>query len=380
MKTIVLITNIPTPYRIPLFNLLNKEIERYGWNLHVIFSSKGYKRRQFELNEQDFKFKYTFLDGGKYSIGKDAEKTFFFYRGLWRQLKTIQPAHIIASGFSPATLMCTLWNLVKGTPFSIWSGTIEKGNRKTPWWRRIFRKLLLSRASSFIAYGSMAAQYLEKLGAPKERIHIAINTVDTTFFSRETDAVRQKNSGNKLFTFACIGYLVPRKNVHKVIEAARLLSERRRDFKINIIGDGISKSQLERTVNEYNLNDIISFTGYIQKQGLPAQLAITDVLLFQTDFDIWGLVLNEAMAAGVACLVSPNAGASYDLIKEGVTGFINDYSLAEKTARKMEWMIDNPAIVKEIGTKAAIFITETATLNNSVNGFIRSIQQQEPSK
>lgn len=48
--------------------------------------------------------------------------------------------------------------------------------------------------------------------------------------------------------------------------------------------------------------------------------------LFQTDFDIWDLVLVEAMSAGLPCISSIHAGATHDLIKDGVTGFAMNLS------------------------------------------------------
>lgn len=374
MKTIVLITNIPTPYRIPLFNLLAESMSAHGWELHVIFSSKTYKRRKFEINESEFKFKYTILQGGKWSVGEDAEKTYFFYRGLWKILKQIKPWRIISSGFSPATTLAAIWKFFYGTPFIIWSGTIELGERKTSWWRRQFRKLLLHRASSFITYGSLAADYLEKLGAKKERIHIALNTVDTTFFRTSTDVERRKIKEAEAFTFLYLGYLVPRKNVHKVLEAACLLHKKRGDFRITIIGDGISRPDLEKEVSAKNLDTIITFTGYKQKEELPPYLAQADALLFQTDFDIWGLVLNEAMAAGVPCLASTHAGASFDLIKDDINGYLIDFTDIQKTADKMEWMIANREKVKVAGQRASEFIFENAGLSHSVSGFIQAIK------
>jgi len=267
-----------------------------------------------------------------------------------------------------------MYRLSYGTPFLIWSGTIELGNRKTAWWRKIFRKVLLKKASAFITYGTKASAYLEKLGASKDSIHIAINTVDTTFFRDETNAERKKKERPDLFTFAYLGYLVPRKNVHKVIEAAHELLKKRKDFRIIIIGDGISKESLEKEVADQQLSTVIEFRGYLQKQDLPAAFSETNALLFQTDFDIWGLVLNEAMAAGLACLASTQAGAVYDLIQDGVNGFINDFSNIEQTANKMEWMIDNKETVNRIGKNAAVSIEEKASLQHAVTGFMSAIQ------
>ncbi|MBL0096238.1 MAG: hypothetical protein IPP46_06830 [Bacteroidetes bacterium] len=98
---------------------IKRRDENSGNGTTCYFFKPGLQRRKFEINPNDFKFSYTLLDGGKYSVGEDAEKTYFFYRGLWKQLRTIKPWRIISSGFSPATIICAFHKFIYGTPFLI---------------------------------------------------------------------------------------------------------------------------------------------------------------------------------------------------------------------------------------------------------------------
>ena len=82
MQKVVLITNIPTPYRIPLFNELNKQMLQEKMELHVIFSESGYQRRKFEIDFAQIQFPFTILSGGTLTSKKNVEKTYFFYKGL----------------------------------------------------------------------------------------------------------------------------------------------------------------------------------------------------------------------------------------------------------------------------------------------------------
>ena len=376
MKTIVLITNIPTPYRLPLFNEINGQLNEKGMELHVIFSESGYKRRKFEIDFTKVNFKYTILEGGKITSQKDSEKTYFFYSGLWKVLNAIKPAQIIVAGFSSASIITALWSRKNKTPFIIWSGSITTEQRNTSFIRRLIRKQLIQRAYSFIAYGTKAKDYLIRNGAEPSQIQIGINTVDTTFYKEETKKLKSTFLESGIFTFIYLGYLVPRKNVNKVLEAVRLLNEKRSDFRVIIIGDGESKSELMEFSEKNQLNHRIEFTGYKQKQELPYFFAQADALLFQSNFDIWGLVLNEAMAAGICCLSTKNAGASFDLIQENINGMTIDYNQTQAVAEKMNWMIDHREKVKLMGEKAILFINENANLSKSANGFILALKEK----
>ncbi|MBK7965868.1 MAG: glycosyltransferase family 4 protein [Bacteroidetes bacterium] len=353
MQKVVLITNIPTPYRIPLFNELNKQLLVEGMELHVIFSEAGYQRRKFEINFSDFKFPFTILGGGTITSAEDSEKTYFFYKGLWKALKSIHPNKVIVAGFSAACIITASYCSWNKVPFAIWSGSIQTEVRNNSWHRIFIRRQLIKRAKSFIAYGSLATEYLVKMGAQADKVYIGINTVDTTFFSEETAKHKTSISSLQPFTFTYLGYLVPRKNVSQVIDAASHLAKVRKDFKLQIIGDGESKKSLESLSNRLGLDEQIKFTGYKQKNEVPYYFANTNALLYQSDFDIWGLVLNEAMAAGLCCLATINAGATFDLIIENETGLKIDYSLTQKVAEKMNWMMEHPKEVSDMGKKCS---------------------------
>ena len=85
------------------------------------------------------------------------------------------------------------------------------------------------------------------------------------------------------------------------------------------------------------------------------------------------MVLNEAMAAGVPCIVSPNAGAAADLIVEGETGFVCNYNDIDSVVAKIEYLLDRPHEVVRIGENARIYIRNNATLEISASGFVNAV-------
>lgn len=385
LKTIVLVTNIPTPYRVPLFNELDAALRNRGRRLHVIFGAASYARRKFEIDAGTFQFDHTFLDASLIQRG-DTEKTTFLYKGLGKVLHRLAPEKIIVSGFSPATVKIYWRNLIaafmfrKKVPFIIWNGSIEADYRRDGSFKRFFRKILASSASGAVAYGSRAKDYLEKLGIAPSRVFIGVNTVDTTFFSRSTEKIRQQKRAvenpvaHGRIHLLSIGYLSPRKNFHQLIEVMRLLHEHRKDIVLDLVGDGSERKQLENLVKTYGLTDVVHFHGYLQKEALPVLMADATLFLFQTDFDIWGLVLNEAMAAGLPVICSPNAGAAADLIREAETGFIMDFNQPELVAAKIMELLADPEKCRSIGANAAGYISRFAALQNSISGFLKALE------
>jgi glycosyltransferase involved in cell wall biosynthesis len=119
----------------------------------------------------------------------------------------------------------------------------------------------------------------------------------------------------------------------------------------------------------------VLFHGYKQKNDLPYFFAKADLFLFPTKFDIWGLVLNEAMSAGLPCLASLHAGAVHDLITENVTGFKVDFDLTEKVTRQIDFLLSNHDEARRVGTNAENFILEHASINKSTEGFLKAIYE-----
>jgi glycosyltransferase involved in cell wall biosynthesis len=373
MKLIV-VTNIPNPYRIPLFNVLNKQVNSQGDELLVLFGSRGYDARKFKLDLNDCEFNYKILNSVKFGIKKQ-KKTIFTYGRLLRTIIKERPDKVIINSYTLGTMKLFVYSLLTGLKFIVWSGSIANDWKKYSFLRIFQRKMILKRATGCLAYGNLAKQYFESLGCAPSNISIAINTVDVSHFKTVTEYHRKAidtDSTKKHLTY--IGYLSLRKNVKEILIIIKKLFSERNDFVLDIIGDGNQRSSLEEFVRHNKLESAVKFHGFKQKNELAPFLAKSSIFLFQTDFDVWGLVLNEAMAAGITCISSVNAGATHDLIENGKTGFAVDYKDHEKVIEIIQFLLDNPEENKRIGEIASELIHSKVTLVKSAEGFINAMK------
>ncbi|MEP7263916.1 MAG: glycosyltransferase family 4 protein [Bacteroidota bacterium] len=377
MKKIVLITNIPNAYRIPLFNELNNQFTELNYELIVIFAAGSYNRRKSVINMTDCNFKYIILGSEGITPGADEEKTYFSYDGLLKTLKDEKPYRIIVSGFSRATVKVWWYSKIHRIKYIIRSGAIQKKGRNDSVLRNLLRNFLTRSASSCIAYGSLAAEYLQSMGAAPSHISIGINTVDTQFFRNATAAARLNNVSDGKHHLTFTGYLVPRKNVIALLKVIQQLALVRTDFCMDIIGDGSDRPELEAFVKQQKLENFVVFHGFKQKDELPELLAMSSVFLFQTGFDIWGLTLNEAMAAEIPCIASIHAGSAKDLITHGENGFIADYDQPTDVVALIQELLNDLQRAKKMGVAAGEFIREHASLPISAKGFINAVKLSE---
>jgi glycosyltransferase involved in cell wall biosynthesis len=370
MRTVLLVTNIPSPYRIPLFNEINRQLIERGMELYVVFGNRTYSRRKFDpADESEFKFRYQFLGSGTLNFGNE-ERTYFSYKGLFRIIKEQRPACIIMNGFTIASTLLRIRSIISSVPYIIWSGSVMKKGRNDSIIRKIQRRFIISGACAFIAYGKKAADYLVHMGAEQTNVFIGINTVDTEFFRKNTTFSLPKKGA---FNLIYVGYLSARKNVARLFDIVADLKSKGRNCHLNLVGDGPEKIALERRAEELSLSEQITFYGFRQKEELPEILSMSHCFLFQTDFDIWGLVLNETMAAGIPVIASAEAGAVHDLITNGENGYIADFTRPSEIAQIVAGLMDDHVHLKELSNNASDTILEKATIEISGRGFVDAV-------
>lgn len=373
---LLIITNIPNPYRIPLFNELNKELQKNNHQLHIAFGTDTYKRRKFELNLSDCRFNYTILSSKKIPL-KKSEGVLITYTGIRRLLKTYKPDKIIVAGFSLATLKLFILSYFRKTNFVIWSGVIQSAGRSQSTKQRVFRKMLVKKAAGGLSYGTKSKEYLVNMGMPANKIRIAINTVDTSFFRNETNALKKRIKPSNQFRkkLLYVGYLTKGKRIDLLLYLVNELSKTRNDFYLQIIGDGPEMANLKELTITLKIEKQVEFSGFIQKPDLPQHLATAYTFLFPSEYDIWGLVLVEAMAAGIPCIASEKAGATPDVIIHEKNGFSCNFEKKETVKQLIYKLLDNKQLQKKMSVNAINFIQDNVSLKNSVNGFLEVLYE-----
>ncbi|MCC6384456.1 MAG: glycosyltransferase family 4 protein [Bacteroidia bacterium] len=371
--TVVLITNIPNPYRVALFNELNNQLAEKGIRLHVIFGAITYSRRSHQWNKSQLKFNYSVLTSRKVHFGNN-EKTYFSYSGLNRDLNKLNPDAVITNGFSISTILLWVKSFVSRIPFIIWTGSVITKGRNDSFLRKLVRSVLLKRSSACVVYGNKAKEYVQSLGADPSKVFIGINTVDTRFFREQTSCYRAEQKPDEIKHLCTVGYFSARKRMLDLLKVTDQLSQKRNDFVLDVIGDGPDLQAMKDYVHEKGFEKNVVFHGFQQQSELPRFFAQSYCFLFQTGFDIWGLVLNEAMAAGLVCLSSINAAATHDLIDHGINGFKVNFENTRETAELLYRLLDDEALKERIGEQAAADIATKVTVRKSAEGFVDAIE------
>jgi glycosyltransferase involved in cell wall biosynthesis len=249
--------------------------------------------------------------------------------------------------------------------------------------RRLARPLLkgvVRHTSAFAAYGSRAADYLRELGGDSARIHKVWNTIDVAGFQRA--AMEAKRAAPTLrgtlgvtdadTMFLYVGALLPLKYVDDLLLAYAEVRQARQRTALVIVGDGPERHRLMSMAKALDLTDV-RFVGHEPLDRLPAYYAAADVFVLPST-DTWGLVVNEAMSAGLPVVVSDAVGAADDLLVSGETGFMYPHRDTRRLAELMTRLAADVRLRTALGASAATHIARF-TLSSAAEALAAAVEQ-----
>ncbi len=119
-----------------------------------------------------------------------------------------------------------------------------------------------------------------------------------------------------------------------------------------MIGSGPLLEMLEKRVTELGIKDKVIFPGIVKYSELASYYTASNVLVFCSDHEPYGLPVNEAMICGIPVIVSDRIGARLDLVDEGITGWIYPTANIESLAATMQHAIDTKDKLQKMGKAA----------------------------
>jgi len=121
----------------------------------------------------------------------------------------------------------------------------------------------------------------------------------------------------------CVARLVPIKNIDNLLRAWQLVERENANYQLVIVGNGSRYDDLNSLAEDLGLKRV-QFAGTITNDQLPESYFKSDAFILPSLSETWGLVVNEAMAAGLPVLLSNRVNAAHTLLQEGVNGYSFD--------------------------------------------------------
>ena len=249
-------------------------------------------------------------------------------RRLWRFLSGLDPEVVLVPGYyTLPAIAAALWaKLHRRTSILMTESTASDHARLA--WKEAGKSLLIRSLFDAAVTGGLAhRRYLQQLGFPPDRIGSFYDVVDNRFLAEETHLLQRlppSHYGLPSSYFLYVGRLAPEKNVRGLLEAWLAYRGAGGAWPLVLVGDGPEAAPLRQLAANSPFADEIHFAGHKGSRELPVFYAFAGCFVLPSTREPWGLVVNEAMAAGLPVIVSDRCGCAEDLVDPGTNGLLFD--------------------------------------------------------
>ena len=328
---IMFLSNIPSPYRLDFFNELGKYLD-----LKVVFEAK----RNYKLNEKWYKdeiknFQAIFLKDGEIEERKIN----------WKILKHINKNNqdlIVVTNYAYFTeLIALLYIKLKRIPYCM---EVDGGIiRNEKWLIKKFKSFLIKGARAYISPSKDTDRFLIHYGANKEKIYrypfTSIKESDLLQKSLTIDEkiqIRKELGIKEEKVVISVGQFIHRKGYDILLKACESIDS---NIGVYIIG-GKPTDEYLRLKEQLNLTNVY-FIDFKSKEEIKKYYKAADLFVLPTREDIWGLVINEAMAYGLPVITTNKCVAGLELIENIKNGYIVEVKNYIELANKIDYINNN---------------------------------------
>lgn len=181
------------------------------------------------------------------------------------------------------------------------------------------------------------------------------------------DLMNKKNKKSILWA----GRLMEWKHPEYAVNLANDLNKEGINFELNIIGNGQMEQQLNEKIKEYDICDKVHMLGAMKPEKVREYMEKSEIFIFTSDHsEGWGVVLNEAMNSGCACVACSSIGSVGFLVKNKNNAIVYKEDNYKEFYSNVSLLLNNDKLRKDIGKEAYKTITNDFNAKIAVERFM----------
>lgn len=309
-RTTVLISNIPAPYREPVYEAVAKE---FPGEFTVLYCNALEKDRlwKFPLGN----YPKIFMAGKSFSAQGVHLHHIHWNSEVWHHLNRLDPALVITNGYSPTHLAAFLWARRHRRQHAAMTDGWRRSEASLSFIHRWVRHVVLKRSEAFIGASFRSLELFQDYGARPDQCFQSHLCCNNAAFLRQ-----ERKFADRPFDLMFSGQFIDLKMPDFFCEVARLVKEKRGAVSVLMLGDGPLKQSTIQKLDALGIAH--ECPGYLSQEALPEQYARAKLFLFPTRQECWGVVVNEACAAGTPVMTCGNSAVDGELVVDQVNGHV----------------------------------------------------------
>lgn len=364
--TILFYTNVPSPYRVAFFN----ELGRYC-DLTVLFETDSSAERDDSWKEYAFEnFNGIILKG----IRTKADSA--FCPEIIRYLKKGKYDHVVITQLASWTaIWMVMYMRLKGMDYCYEGDGGFAGDVKGL--KARIKRFIIGNAKYCFSTSQVFDEYCIAYGARKDRIYrypftsVCEKDILSRPLTAAEKAVYRKHLGiEEEKMILSVGQFIPRKGFDLLIKMSCSLSP---NIGVYIVGGHATPEYLEMKEN-WEL-ERVHFVDFIRGEQLKDYYKAADVFVFPTREDIWGLVINEALANGLPVVSTNKCVAAMEMIQSGQNGYVIATEDIAEMRRATEDILKSDELQRAMACHALDTMKQKYTIEKMVQEHIRVFEE-----
>ncbi|MBD2129920.1 glycosyltransferase family 4 protein [Microcoleus sp. ZQ-A2] len=242
--------------------------------------------------------------------------------------------------------------------FSTDANNLEPRDRQPwkAWLKRVVLPPIFRLADAVVVSSTLGQQMVRRLGIPEQQIVLAPSAVDNEWWSTQAAQVDEKSVRQQwgvpedASVVLFCAKLQPWKRPQDILQAFA-----QADVPATYLvfaGDGSLRRELEVEAEALQVSERVRFLGFVNQSQLPAVYRCADLLVLPSEYEPFGLVVNESMLCRCPVVVSDRVGARDDLIREGETGLVYPCGNVDALAAILQKILPQRVPLTQMGEAA----------------------------
>jgi glycosyltransferase involved in cell wall biosynthesis len=355
---VALVTNIPAPYRMPVFERLRQHADI---DLCVFFCSAREPDRAWDLTGGGFPEVYL-----RERFLRYRQRFIHFNPDVWSRLREFAPDVVITTGFNPTFLAAYLFAKRRGARHvAMTDGTYFTESSLTRV-HRLVRRWVYAGTHAFVGASRGSFELYRSYG-------VAADAIFQSHLCAPPPSAAAQAFSERSYDFVFSARFIETKNPRFALRVAQGVARRLgRPTRLLMLGAGPLDADLRREAEAVRTDVDVVFAGFVKQAELPRRYAQARVMLFPTLIDTWGVVANEAFAAGVPVVVTPMAGVADDLVIHERNGFVLPLEEERWIEAGMQ-LLQDPALHARFAQEAQSHVGQY-TFDRAAEGIYRAVQ------
>lgn len=223
---------------------------------------------------------------------------------------------------------------------------------------------ILRRYDGALVAGERHKSYFAGLGVKSDVIQVGYDVVDNGYFAQR--AARFRTKSNLVHTMGVVppryvllvSRLIPRKRVDRALDIYAASHLPGSQVKLLIIGQGPQEQHLQERVEALGIAEHVICRREVKSSMMPLFYAFAEALLLTSEYDQWGLSVNEAMACGIPALVTSRCGCAGEIVLHESNGFVWDGVSTQTGAALLNRLVLEQETRERFSAAAARTMTE----------------------